>query len=62
MLATILDDTWNVLNMQHITLLKDPPTHMFEGDHHLRNRTPNPPPVVKNKYESANCIQKVTIE
>ena len=58
MLATICDDTWNVLNMQHITpnskieyysdilvvTLKKikGPTHMVEGGHHLRN--PHPPP------------------
>ena len=52
MLATVRDDTWNVLNMQHITLnskrwdypaipgggtekIKGP-THIAEGDHHLR--------------------------
>ena len=55
-LATIRDDTWNVLNMQHITPnLKrwdysditggshgqiKGPTHMVEGGHHPRNRPP----------------------
>ena len=57
-LATILDDTWNVFNMQHITLnLKNRiiqtslalelerskgPTHMIEVGHHLRNTHPTP--------------------
>ena len=52
MLVTIYDDTWNVLNMQHITSNSKRwdysdtpggghkkikgPTHMVEGGHHLR--------------------------
>ena len=52
MLATILDDTWNVLNMQHIIpnskrwdysdtpggghKKSKGPAHMVEGGHHLR--------------------------
>ena len=60
MLATIRDDTWNVLNMQQITLnLKiwyysdipggshkniKGPYHMVEGGHHLR-KAPNPHPL-----------------
>ena len=64
MLATICDDTWNVLNMKHITPnLKrwdysdipgggtekiKEPAHVVEGDHHLR-KDPNPPP--RNIYE-----------
>ena len=56
MLATIRDDTWNVLNMQHITpnskrwdysdipggshLQIKGPAHMVEGGHHPRNRPP----------------------
>ena len=36
MLATIRDDTWNVLNMQHIK----GPAHMVDGGHHPRNRPP----------------------
>ena len=59
MLATIRDDTWNVLNMQHITPnskrwdYSDIPggghkqikgrAHMVEGGHHLR-KSPQPPP------------------
>ena len=50
MLATLRDDTLNVLNMQHIirnsifvalTKIKGP-AHMVVGDRHLRNRTPSP--------------------
>ena len=53
-LATIRDDTWNVLNMQHITQNSKRwdysdipggshgqikgPAHMVEGGHHPRNR------------------------
>ena len=59
MLATIRDDTWNVLNIQDITpnskrwdYSDTPggghkkikgPTHMVEGGHHLR-KAPNPHP------------------
>ena len=59
MLATICDDTWNVLNIQHITPnlnrwdYQDTPggghkkikgpAHMVEGGHHLR-KAPNPHP------------------
>ena len=59
MLATIRDDTWNVLNMQHITQNSKRRDHsdipggghkkikgsapMVEGGHHLRN-VPNPHP------------------
>ena len=55
-LATIRDDTWNVLNMQHITPNSKRwdysdipgvshgqikgPAHMVEGGHHPRNRPP----------------------
>ena len=55
-LATIRDDTWNVLNMQHITpnskrwdysdipggshVQIKGPAHMVEGGHHPRNRPP----------------------
>ena len=61
MLATIRDDTWNELNMQHITRNSKRwdysdipcgghkkiyvPTHMVEGDHHLWE-APNPYPHV----------------
>ena len=50
MLPTICDDTWNMLNMQHITTnysdilvvvlekIKGP-THMVESDHHFRKKT-----------------------
>ena len=47
MLATIRDDTWNVLNIQHVNpnskrwdYSDNPmgPTDMVEGDHHLRKR------------------------
>ena len=56
LLATIRDDTWNVLNMQHI--IPNPkkwdysdipggghkqskgPAHMVEGDHRLQKNTP----------------------
>ena len=57
MLATIRDDTWNVLNIQHITPNSkrqdysdtpggghkkiEGPAHMVEGGHHLR-KAPNP--------------------
>ena len=60
MLATIHDDTWNVLNMQHITPNSKRrdysytpggghkkikgPAHMVEGGHHLR-KAPNPHPL-----------------
>ena len=60
MLATIGDDTWNVLNMQQIisnfkrwdysdilgigTEKIKWSTHMFEGDHRLR-KDPNPHPL-----------------
>ena len=56
MLATIRDDTWNMLNMQHITPNSKRwdysdipggshkqikgPAHMVEGRHHPRNRPP----------------------
>ena len=59
MWATIYDDTWNVLNMQHIlpnlkrwdyTDISNGgqdkfkgPAHMVEGDHYLR-KAPNPHP------------------
>ena len=55
MLATIRNDTWNVLNMQHLIpndRTRHPlwryrkikgPAHMVEGDQHLRKR-PHPPP------------------
>ena len=59
MLATIRDDTWHMLNMQHITPnskrwdYSDIPggahkkikglVHMAEGGHHLR-KAPNPQP------------------
>ena len=59
MLATVHDDKWNVLNIQHInpnskrwdysdipgggTEKSKGPTHMAEGDHHLR-KDPNPHP------------------
>ena len=59
MLATIRDDTWNVLNMQQITpnskgldysdipdgghKKMKGPAHMVEGGHHLR-KAPNPHP------------------
>ena len=60
MLAKIRDDdTWNVLNMQHITPKLEKgdhwetpggghkainrPTHVVEGGHHLR-KAPNPHP------------------
>ena len=55
-LATIRDDTWNVLNLQHITPNSkrwdysdipsgshgqiQGPAHMVEGSHHPRNRPP----------------------
>ena len=57
MLATIRDDTWNAMNMQHITpnskrwnysdipgggtKIKGP-AHVVEVGLHLRNRTPTP--------------------
>ena len=60
MLATIPDDTWNVLNIQHITPMTKiwdysdipggghknikEPTHMAEGGYHLR-KAPNPHPL-----------------
>ena len=60
MFATIRNDTWNVLNMQHITpnskrwdysdipdggLQKiKRPAHMVEGGHHLR-KAPDPHPL-----------------
>ena len=59
MLVTICYDTWNVLNMQHITPIvkrwdysgipsggaetSKGAAHMAEGDHHLR-KSPNPHP------------------
>ena len=59
MLATIRDDTWNVLNMQHIIPNSERwnhsdtpggghkkikgPAHMVEGGHHFRE-APNPHP------------------
>ena len=58
MLATIRDDTWNVLKMQHIISNSKRwdysnitgggykyikgPTHMVEGGHHLRKASPTP--------------------
>ena len=63
MLATIHDDTWNVLNMQHITPNSKRgdysgvpggghknitgPAHMAEGGHHLR-KAPHPHPLASN--------------
>ena len=60
MLATIRDDTWNVLNMQYIIpnskrwdysdtpgdshIKIKGPAHMVEGGHHLR-KPPNPHPL-----------------
>ena len=57
MLATIRDDTWNVLNMQKTSqiqkdgIIQTSPvaaihrlkdwSHMVEGGHHPRNRPPN---------------------
>ena len=59
MLVTIRDDTWNMLNMQHIILNSKRwdytgipggghkqikgSVHMVEGGHHLR-KAPNPHP------------------
>ena len=59
MLATIRDDTWNMLNMQRINPISKKwdysdipggghkqikgPAHMVEGDHYLR-KAPNPHP------------------
>ena len=63
MLATIRDDTWNVLNMQHITPNSKRwdysdipvggyekikgPAHMVEGDYYLR-KAPQAPPTYDN--------------
>ena len=70
MLATIHDDTWNVLNMQHITpnskrwdYLDIPvgghkkikgPAHMVQGGHHLR-KAPNPQPQVRYEVSSVSA-------
>ena len=59
MLATIHDDIWHVLNMQHKTpnskiwdysdipggghKKRKGPAHMVEGGHHIR-KSPKPPP------------------
>ena len=64
MLATIRDDTWNVLKVQHITPNSKRwdnsdipgggrknikgPTHMTEGGHHLR-KAPHPQPHVSTR-------------
>ena len=63
MLATIRDNTWNVLNMQHIIPKSkrwdysdipgggheyiNGPAHMAEGGHHLRKKSPQPQPTPK---------------
>ena len=68
MLATIRDDTWNVLNIQHITLnskrwdyLDTPggghkkikvPAHMVEGGHHLRKAPKPHPQLLRKIYEN----------
>ena len=60
MLATIRDDTWNVLNMRHTTQIRKDgiiqtslvvalkmikdPPPMDDGGHQLRNRPPKPNP------------------
>ena len=58
MWATIRDDTWNVLNKQHIipnlkrwdysdilsgTEKIKGPAHMVDVDHHFKNNPPTPP-------------------
>ena len=77
MLATNRDDTWNVLNMQHITpILKrweysnapggghkkiKGPAHMVEGDHHLR-KAPNPHPLPEERiYVCILCANLVLV-
>ena len=66
MLAIIRDDTWNVLNMQHITpnskrwdcsdipgggLKKiKGPAHMVEGGHHLK-KSPHPLPTNRRELD-----------
>ena len=70
MLATIRDDTWNVLNMQHIisnSKRRDysdipcggqkyikGPAHMVEGGHQLR-KAPNPHPLQLLLKYHGNC-------
>ena len=70
MLATIRDDTWNALNIQHITPNSKRcdysdipgcghkkikgPAHVVEGGHHLR-KAPNPNPPKSGKNY---CIDK----
>ena len=71
MLATIHDDTWNVLNMQHINpnLKKwdysdipggghkkiEGPAHMVEGGHHLR-KARNPHPPLDWNVLGMYCV------
>ena len=66
-LAPISDDTWNVLNMQHITTNQKRwdysdipagghkkikgPAHMVKGGHHLR-KAPNPHPHTHTHQET----------
>ena len=76
MLATISDDTWNMLNMQHIIQNSkrwdhsDIPggghkkikghTHVVGGGHHHR-KDPNPDPHVPNEYEYVDQYGSFTI-
>ena len=66
MMATIRDDTWNVLHIQHITRnskrwdYSDIPgggtwknkgfVHMVKGDHHL-GKIPQPHPLLGNSLD-----------
>ena len=70
MLATICDNTWNVLNMQHITPNSkrwdysdipggghkqiEGPAHMVEDGYHLRKAPNHHPPV----WASRGILQK----
>ena len=74
MLATIHDDTWNVLNMQHIIPNSKRwdysditngghkkikgPIHMVEGSHHLR-KAPNPHPLWYNHFVRLKINQMI---
>ena len=76
MLALICDDTWNVLNMQHITPNSKRwdysdipsgctekikgPAHMAEGDYHLR-KDPNPHPLTDKAVPHQMTLQYISM-
>ena len=68
MLATIRDDTWNVLNIQHIFPnskrwdCSDIPGHMAEGAHNLRKDLNPHPQLVGRRLHTNLQIEPVIID